>query len=105
MINKDTAVLYYMKYPNTPAYDYYRDVNGNYVYLAEGEVHVWATGEKDSSGNTKTIGDSDYTSLTIELEWKEQDKLEIASRILKALGVNLDRKGVSAYAQQLKNEQ
>ena len=52
MTKISTTYLYYLKYPNTPILDWYQDVNGNYVYLTEGESHTWVTGEKDSSGNT-----------------------------------------------------
>lgn len=105
MIDSSTAILYYIKNPNTPVYDYYIDVNGVYQYLAEGEIHTWVTGEKDSSGNTKTTGDPDYTSLTVESEWKDQDKLRLITRILRNLGVNLSDDDVIKYAQQQKVEQ
>ena len=104
MLNKNTTVLYYLKYPNTPILDWYQDVNGNYVYLTEGESHTWVTGEKDSSGNTKTTGDADYVSTTVETEWKDQDKQAIAHRILRTLGVSIDQKDVAVYAQQMKSE-
>jgi hypothetical protein len=104
-INKTTSILYYMKYPTTPVYDYYIDVNGNYQYLAEGATHVWTTGEKDSQGNTKTTGDPNYSSLTIECEWKDQDKLAITSKILRYMGIHLDEGEVLQYAQEMKTEQ
>jgi hypothetical protein len=104
MTKISTSILYYMKYPNTPILDWYQDVNGNYVYLTEGEVHTWVTGEKDSNGSTKTTGDPDYTSLTVEVEWKDQDKEVIAHRILRTLGVSIDQQDVAQYAQQMKNE-
>jgi hypothetical protein len=103
-INKNTTILYYLKYPNTPIYDWYQDVNGNYVYLAESATHVWVTGEIDSSGTTHTTGDANWNSLTIESDWKDQDKLEISNRILRTLGISIDQKDVAMYAQQLKNE-
>jgi len=39
------------------------------------------------------------------LEWKDQDKIEIASRILRDMGVELTRQEVQQYAQQLIGEQ
>jgi len=105
MINKATAILYYIKEPTTPVYDYYIDVNGNYVYLDEGETHEWEAGQIDSDGTTHTVGDDDWDSKTIELEWKNQDKIEIASRILRDMGVELTRQEVQQYAQQLITEQ
>jgi thymidylate synthase len=104
MTKISTSILYYLKYPNTPILDYYIDVNGNYVYLAEDEVHTWTTGEKDSSGNTKTTGDADYISLTTEMEWKDQDKIDISHRILRTMGVEIGEKEVFEYAQKLKSE-
>lgn len=102
MININTTYLYYIKNPVTPILDYYVDVNGNYQYLSASEEHKWATGEKDSSGNTHTYGDQNYTSTTVELEWKDQDKLDIVSRILSLMGVNLDSGEIMQYAQELK---
>lgn len=104
MISGNTTILYYMKYPDTPVYDYYIDVNGQYQYLAVGEVHKWTTGEIDSSGVTRTTGDPDYTSTTVELEWKDQDKLKISSKILRYMGIHLDEGEVLQYAQQLNIE-
>lgn len=46
----------------------------------------------------------DYSSLTIETEWKDQDDQEIAHRILRTLGVSIDQRDVAEYAQQLKSE-
>jgi hypothetical protein len=60
MINTESTILYYMKYPNVPIYDYYIDVNGNYQYLTTGETHDWVTGETDSNGNIKTNPINDW---------------------------------------------
>jgi len=104
MINKNTTTLYYLKYPTAPIFDYYIDVNGNYVYLAAGATHTWVTGEKDSTGATHTTGDADWNSLTVELEWKDQDKLKIVTKILRNLGIRLSDAEVFQYSQQQKSE-
>lgn len=104
MINKNTAILYYLKYPIVPILDYYIDADGNYVALDEGEIHTWVAGEKTSDGQATSPGEQ-YTSLTVETDWKYQDKLELASRILSAMGIENGDSMVYQYSQQLKVEQ
>lgn len=79
----------YFYIPEQPFYDYYIDVNDNIIYLPEGTVHVWATGEVDSDGNTRTAGDPNYVSKSVELVFSDEDKMQIAYRILVKLGVNV----------------
>jgi hypothetical protein len=103
-LDKNYFTFSYLRYPESPVYDYYIDVNGVVHYLNEGEIHTWVTGEEDSLGFQHTTGDSDWDSLTKELDFNEEDKLKIAYRILQAVGVPIDEAGVFQYAQQLKVE-
>jgi hypothetical protein len=100
MIDKSTTVLYYIKYPDIPFMDYYIDVNGVYQFLEENDIHLWDDGEIDSYGNSHNAGDSNYTSRTVELNWKKQDRIKIAERILRTMGVRLNEKQLFEYAQQ-----
>lgn len=96
--------LTYLRYPTTPKYDYYIQTNGLPVYLAAGEKHTWLAGQEDSSGNVKTGAEGEYTSLTVELDFNDEDKLKIAARILQAMSIPINEAGVFQYAEQLKIE-
>jgi hypothetical protein len=104
-LNQTYFTFDYLRYPTTPVYDYYIDVNGNYVYLAEGATHTWTTGEIDSEGTTHTTGDADWDSLTIELDFNDDtDRLKIAYKILAEMGVNLNEGGLYEYAKRIENQ-
>jgi len=95
----------YYRYPNTPILDYYIDVNGVKQFLAVGAVHVWATGEIDSAGTTHTLGDANWTSLTVELEFNEDTHSDFMNDILSRAGVRLKEQAVVQMAEQWKAEQ
>jgi hypothetical protein len=87
--NKNIKIIYY-KQPTDPVLDWYIDVNDNIVYLAAAEVHTWVTGETDSVGTEHTTGETDYTSLTTELEWSDNsDRITIAYRMLSKMGITI----------------
>jgi hypothetical protein len=104
MINKTTSILFYLKYPTIPFYDYYKDVNGRYHYLEAGETHSWVEGEVDSNGREKLGTESLYTSQTVEMNWKNEDKIIIAQRILATLGVRVNEKQLFEHAYTAKTE-
>lgn len=79
----------YLHIPKQPFFDYYIDSNDNIIYLPEGDIHTWTTGETDSDGNARTTGDPDYASKSIELVFGNQDVMQIVYRILVKLGVNV----------------
>jgi len=103
-LDQNNFTFDYLRYPDTPFYDYYIDVNGVPHYLAAGAVHTWTTGEEDSSGNVHTTGDADWNSLTVELDFNDEDKLKVAAKMMQAVGVPINDAGVFTYAEQLKNE-
>lgn len=92
-----SATFEYIKYPSTPRLDWYIDVNGYYQLLGAGETHVWTTGEIDSSGTTHTVGDPNYSSTTVELEWFDKDKLEIFVRVLTTIGYKISSQELVQY--------
>lgn len=103
-LDENNFTFSYLRYPNTPYYDYYIDANGVVQYLAEDEVHSWSAGEYDSSGNLKVGTEPNYTSLTEELDFNEEDKLKVAYKILKAVSIPIDEAGVFQYATEQKLE-
>lgn len=94
----------YLRYPTDVVLDYYIDVNGGFQYLAASATHNWVAGEYDSAGNLKTGAESQYTSLTVELEWNEDDQFKILEYILRDVGISINEEGVYQYASISKNE-
>ena len=90
-------VFEYIKYPTTPNLDYYIDVNGRYQVLAAGATHTWTTSETDSAGTVHTTGDTDWTSLTVEFEWPDKDKMEIFARMMTVIGVRMEANDIAQY--------
>jgi len=84
-INLQRANYVYIRYPRTPIYDYYISAQEEQVFLPAGTSHVLDTGETGSAGQTSGT----VTSSTVEPEWNETGKLEIASMILERMGVNM----------------
>jgi len=95
----------YLRYPDTPFLDYYIDTSGYIQFLAAGATHVWATGEVDSAGTTHTLGDANWSSLTVELEFIEDMHLDFLNEILSRVGVRLKEPFIVQAAEQWKNEQ
>lgn len=103
--NLTSITLDYFKKPAQPIYDYYIDVNGRIQPLAASATHAWVTGEKDSTGTTRTAGQPDWTSLTVELEFNEDLHMEFFNEILKRMGVHVEDTLAIQYANQLKAEE
>lgn len=85
-INLQRAQYIYIRYPNTPVYDYYISADEEEVFLPAGTSHLLAVGETGSQGQ---VTGTTVNSLTVEPEWNETGKLEIASMILERMGVNM----------------
>lgn len=108
-LDQNNFTFSYLRYPTTPFYDYYIDSDGVVHYLEEGEGHNWSDGDTDSSGvehsaSSGSVSGYEYTSLTVELDFTDEDKLKIAAKIMQAVGVPINDAGVFQYAEQLKNE-
>lgn len=53
-----------------------------------------------TSVNT-TTGELIYTTTSVELEWSDTNKIDIAYRILQTLGINVERQDLYQHAQKL----
>ena len=95
----------YLRYPATPFLDYYIDGNGIMQLLAAGATHVWVTGEIDSSGAEHTVGDADWSSLTVELEFVEDMHMDFFNEVLSRVGIRLKEPMITQAAEQWKLEQ
>jgi hypothetical protein len=99
----------YLRYPLPVILDYYIDTNGVYNYLEAGEGHNWSDGDTDSAGDTHTAASAsvsgyEYTSLTTESEWNEDDQYKIVEYILRDVGISMSEGDVYKYADENKNE-
>jgi len=96
-----TIDIYYLEYPTEPYMDGYYDSDSQFQYLGEGEtVDLDATGGTGLDGSTSGT----YTSSTVELDFYDEDKLEIASRILADLGVSHNKQSLVQYANMMRSE-
>ena len=105
VIKPDTVVninLSYYRYPNDPFLDYYLDVNGVIQFLGAGVVHVWATGEIDSTGTARVLGQPNWTSLTVELEYNKDFHDDFMNEILSRVGIRLNRPELTQYVEAMK---
>ena len=74
--------------------------SGEMIYLPNGQTHILTTGEVDSSGNTSGT----FTSTSVELEWGDSEKIDIAWIIIKNMGINLSRQDLIGIASQTINQ-
>lgn len=87
--------IIYLKYPVKPYLDGYLDGNLNFNYLEEG-----GSVDLDSCSSCVTIGGDTtgaYSSQTKEMEFYDVDKVEIAARMLAALGITFNKQSLSQY--------
>ncbi len=113
--------IVYLRLPVAPFYDYCQsNTSLKRVFMPEDSVIVEITvpgtrydlyldGVAISTDVTKTgvtsggvAGATVYTSLTNELEWKENTHTQFISRILSKVGINLSEPTITQYAEQLK---
>lgn len=92
-ISLGNVILYYLRTPATPYFDYYTDANLNIQPLAEDESYTLKTNEDYHGTTSGTIA-----SETVELEWADIDQIKILHRILAKLGVSMDEQLVAQYA-------
>jgi len=95
------VAISYIKYPSDPYMDGYIDSNDEFVYLGEGE-----SADLDATSGTGLDGSTSgtYDSSTVEMEWEDEDKLEVAARILGSLGIAYNKQSLVQYSQMLKQE-
>lgn len=92
-------LIYYSK-PVDAVMDFYINNIGELIYLAAGSTHTLTTGQVGSAGQTSGT----VTSLTVELEFGDDLKIEVAYLIAKSLGLNLQRGDMFAAADKLQKE-
>lgn len=93
-----TADLIYYRYPTDPIFDYYVDASGELIYLVNGLTHVLTAGEVDSAGQTSG---STFTSTSVELEWGDSEKIDVAWILIRNMGINLSRQDITQYANKI----
>lgn len=95
-----SASLVYYRYPVAPVFDYYVDASGELIYLENAEEHELTAGEVDSAGNTSGT----FVSASVELEWGDSEKIDIAWLVIKNMGINLSRQDIAGIANQIQKE-
>jgi len=102
VLPKETVnvILYYLKEPATPFFDYYTDANNNIQYLVVEGTHELTAGEV---GRSDEAAGETVTSSTVELEWEDTEKIKILHRILAKMGVSMDEQLVAQYATSKEN--
>ena len=89
----------FLRTPSLPYYDYYIGVNGEHVYLLPNTSHILIPGEEGSAGQLSGI----VVSQSVELEFNDTGKLDIAALILQHIGVNLREGSLLQYAEKVIN--
>lgn len=78
-------LLDYYKHPTPVYFDYYTDDDGNITYLTEGQsAYTLQTGEVARDGTT--AGGS-VTSISVDLEWGDQDAMNILDMVMTDVGI------------------
>lgn len=109
---RNESVQYsYLRRPATPLYDYFRSSDDKILYLeptwsiavngAEYDVHN-APGGGGTAIYTNvthlTATAFPYNSLSVEMEWLDEDKIYIVYLILQKMGVNIELPAVLQYS-------
>ena len=105
----------YLPLPTQPVYDYCQSaVSLKEVFMPASSTLVYESGQFNlyqgstllTSNVTKAeasaLTDPAYTSLTVELQWREDVHPQFISRILSKLAVNLSEPEIAQYAELLK---
>ena len=86
-------LLSYYKYPADPYFDYYTDASGNVTYLTDGQAeYTLQAGEISRSGLTAGAG---VTSVSEDLEWGDQDAMNILDMVMTDVGVAQSDQGIT----------
>lgn len=81
--------IIYLRYPDDPYLDGYVDSDGNFIYLDSGE----------SSPGGEALLSGEASSQTSELGFEDEDKIEIAARMLGSLGITYNKQSLFQYIQ------
>jgi hypothetical protein len=83
-----TTTLIYYRYPTAAVFDYYINADGEIVYLPEGAAaYTLQAGEVYSDGTTSGA----KNTISVELNWGDESKIDIAWLVCKYMGMNLLR--------------
>jgi hypothetical protein len=85
--------LSYLKVPDTPFFDYYIDANDNIQYLTVGQAYTLQANEVYRDGTTSGT----VNSISAELSYPEQDRVDVLYKILQKLGVSLNEQDALQY--------
>jgi len=96
--------IIYLKYPVSPVIDGYYDSDDNFYYLYEGQTVDLTSSGVDGTALDGTSDDSSYNSKTVEMEWYDEQKLEVTARILADLGISINNSALVQYSQMIKQE-
>lgn len=95
-----TGSLIYYRYPTTPIFDYFIDIDGNVIYMPQGTSHTLLAGEEGSAGQTNGT----ISSNSIELEWDDTEKIDVLWLCLKQLGINLLRSDLYSISDKIQSD-
>lgn len=87
------VTLLYLEKPVEPYFDYYFDANDNIQYLEEGQNYTLKAGEEYRDGTTS----GSVSSISLEMSFPEQDRVDVAYMILQKLGVIIDEQDALQY--------
>lgn len=88
------TMLYLKEADEDPFFDYYIDANYNVQYLTTGQEYTLQAGEEYRDGT----GSGPVTGISVELEWKDRDKINIVAMLLEKLAVSISAPDVAQYA-------
>jgi hypothetical protein len=81
------VLLDYYSYPSDPYFDYYTDASGNVTYLTDGQASY--TLQAGEIARDESTAGSSVTSASQDLEWSDQDALQILDMIVSDVSMAL----------------
>ncbi|WP_292485844.1 hypothetical protein [Methanohalobium sp.] len=86
--------IIYIRYPTEPYLDGYITISTQqFTYLEEGETVTLSSDEVALDGST----DTSYDSKTVEMEFNDEDKIEVAGQMLATLGITYSKQSLFEY--------
>lgn len=83
----------YLSTPAVPFYDYYIDVNDDYVYMPVGSSHLLASGEEYRDGTTSDT----VNSISVEMSYPNNERVQVVYMLLQKLGITLNEQDAVQY--------